>query len=181
MKNILIVFTVLAMASAANAAVLISVGGDHDDPVVELLPDDHAVIDIWGDGQTDPYGFMLGVKAGDLGVLTIDNADVLYPGSEADIMMVDDAGVAGMMGVDSPFIYIELTDLSPTPLPLTGVLVDLIDFQCTGFIVPPPTPVTLLLYDIDLVLVDSQVIKQIPEPMTMALLGLGGLFLRRRK
>jgi len=28
---------------------------------------------------------------------------------------------------------------------------------------------------------DSQIIHQIPEPITLALLGLGGLFLRRRK
>ena len=63
MKNILIVFTVLAMASAANAALLISVGGvvDPEDTTITIKPSEHVVIDIWGDGQTDPYGFYFGV------------------------------------------------------------------------------------------------------------------------
>ncbi len=38
------------------------------------------------------------------------------------------------------------------------------------------------LYDAGtLLLIDSAIIKQIPEPMTLALLGLGGLFMLRRR
>jgi hypothetical protein len=55
-----------------------------------------------------------------------------------------------------------------------------IAFHCEG-----AGDVTLKLYTVndaytELTLVDSVIVHQIPEPITMTLLGLGGLFLRRR-
>jgi len=182
MKNVLIVFTVLAMASAANAALLISVNGviDPPDTSITLKPSEHAVIDIRGadTGETTPPGaFYLGVSVGNLGLLSVDNAVVLYPGNKADIYMENDPGIAAMLEVDNPYVHVELTDVSTNPPPLNGRLADLIDFHCTG----QPGDVLLKLFNGDGALMDSQIIHQIPEPITFALLGLGGLFLRRRK
>lgn len=179
MKNLLIVFTVLVMASAANAALKISVNGTIDPPDTEvrLLPSEHAVIDIHGDGQTAPGVFYLGIKAGDMGALSIAGAVIVYPGNKTSIVMENDPDIAAFLGVDNPYVLTTLTDVAIPPKPLLGLLVDKIDFHCMG----APNDVSILLFNGDGETMDSQVIHQIPEPITFALLGLGGLFLRRRK
>jgi hypothetical protein len=180
MKKLLVLMMVLAMAGMANAALLLSVDGvvDPPDTQIEIAPSDEVIIDIWGDGLTDPYAFLLGIAAGDgsKGSLDISGATVLYPGSEAAIMEFDDQGTADMLGLENPFVYIELTDVAIPPAPLDGTLVDGIVFHCEAL-----GDVTLVLLDGDGMVMDTQVIHQIPEPMTVALLGLGGLLLRRRK
>jgi hypothetical protein len=178
MKNLLIVFTVLAMASAANAGLFISVNGveNPEDTTIELLPSEHAVIDIAGDGLTGGGVFFLGVKAGDPGLLDCTNAVMLWTGNAGAVYPLDDPETAGVLGLDNPVTLLELTHVGPVFPPLIGKIADLIDFHCVGL-----GDVTLLLLDGDGELVDSQVIHQIPEPITFALLGLGGLFLRRRK
>lgn len=178
MKNVLIVFTVLAMASAANAAMMISVNGvvETPDSAITLRQSEIAVIDIHGDGTNLPGAFYLGVSVGNMGVLSVDKAVVLYPGNKADIYMENDPEIAALFEVDNPYVHVELTDVSLEPPPLTGLLANLIDFHCEGL-----GDVTLMLFDGDGILMDSRVIHQIPEPITFALLGLGGLFLRRRK
>ena len=180
MKNLLIVFTVLTMASAANAALFLSVDGVQDPPdtAITLLPSETAVIDIWGVDHA-PGVFYLGIKAGDMGTLSIDNAVIVYAGNKTGIVFENDPDIAGFLEIDNPYVLVTLTDVTPEPLQLDGLLVDLIDFHCTSGV--PENDVSLLLFDGDGNLMDSQVIHQIPEPITFALLGLGGLFLRRRK
>jgi hypothetical protein len=178
MKNLLIVFTVLVMASAANAALFISVNGmpNPPDTAIELLPSQHAVIDVTGDGTTGGGVFFMGVKAGDPGLLDCTNAVMLWKGNAAAIYPLDDPDTAAILGLDNPVTLLELTHVGTTFPPLVGLIADLIDFHCVG-----EGDVTLLLLNGDGDTVDSQVIHQIPEPITFALLGLGGLFLRRRK
>ena len=71
------------------------------------------------------------------------------------------------------------------PPPLLGKLVDSILLHCEG--IGEVTLTLASIYDpgtgepVSITVMDTQVIHQIPEPMTFALLGLGGLFLRRRK
>lgn len=89
-----------------------------------------------------------------------------------------------VMEFDSSHIEITGGDFSPVPGPLTimdGLLFHcveltdvIIDLHVTGptIIDGQPIPESTIL--------DSIIVHQIPEPMTVALLGLGGLFLLRR-
>jgi hypothetical protein len=186
MKNILIVLTVLAMASVASAQLSISVDGVVDPPetAITLYPSDTVVINIHGDGTyPEPgYGFFLGVHVGDLGSLDATNGTMVYAGNATSgPINMDDQDIADFFGFNIPYVYMELIDLKTPPdvfIPLEGLLVDDIIFHCEG----EPGDVLLTLLDADGNEMDTQIIHQIiPEPMTLALLGLGGLFLRRRK
>jgi len=180
MKNLLIVFTVLAMASVANAGLLLSVNGvvNPDDSTVEMAMSDHAVIDIHGTNHA-PGAFYLGIRAGDMGALNIDQASIVYAGNATSIISEDDPDIAGFLGIDNPYVLVTLTDVTGDPLQIDGLAVDGIDFHCTGD--TPENDVLISLFDGDGNLLDSQIIHQVPEPITLALMGIGGLFLRRRK
>lgn len=174
MKNILIVLTVLAMASVANAGLLISVDGvvDPPDTSISIRPSDVVVIDIYSDGTTDVGVYFLevqGLASYDLsGAINNVNPD---PPNPIDTTIFE---------LYPGMIFIDLLIPSAPPLPKIeeGKAVDGIKIHCEG----EPGDVTLTLWNeaMDFVY-DTQVIHQIPEPITFALLGLGGLFLRRRK
>jgi hypothetical protein len=178
MKNVFFVLTILVMASAANAAMSISVNGvvNPADTEITLMPSDIAIIDIHGDSGTPIGIFFLGINAGGPGSLDIANATMVYQGNAAAAFDYDDPDVAGMLGIDNPLVGLELSDIAVEPIQFDGLLVDNIAFHCEAI-----GDVTISLFDGDGVLMDSQVIHEVPEPITFALLGLGGLFLRRRK
>ncbi len=198
MKKLLILVMVLAMASLASATLKISVNGTVDPPDTEVIlaPSDHAVIDVWGDGATGAGMFWLvangpGTTVGGsliyLGSLsslytyapgTGDGWEDSEPGAGDGIQSwLMSLGYGQVMGAS----FMTLADGAAPPLPLQGTLVDGIDFHCEA-----PGDVVLSLISVDelgaITLFDSQIIHQIPipEPVTIALLGLGGLLLRRR-
>jgi len=188
MKKLLVVMLVLTMASVANAALWISVDGvvNPPDTSVTLNVSDTAIIDIYGDGLTPGGVYYLGVHylwpdgPRDNGTLNIDSAVILYTGNQTHMLWNDLPEAAAYYGMENPLIEILLDDLrepgDTNPLvPLSGKLVDNIIFHCDS-----PHDVLLILGNGVGEQMDVQVIHQ-PEPMTMALLGLGGLFLRRRK
>jgi hypothetical protein len=73
--------------------------------------------------------------------------------------------------------YLQLTDGSPTTANLAGIL-DAKQLHCDE----PFSTDVVQLWDADLTgVLDSVTIHQVPEPATIALLGLGGLLLRRKK
>jgi len=191
MKKLLILMLVLGVASAANATLLISVDGQIDPPdtSITLLPSETVVLDIMGDGGPQPLDAFLVIQ----GPGEIAGYNMLYLGDLSIYMELEEfAAGAGMTpedlldALDTVYGYPGATDLSfmtfadspggdyPT---LDGKLVDDIIFHCTG-----EGDVTLTLTDSAFSEVfNSVVIHNIPEPMTIALLGLGGLFLRRRR
>jgi hypothetical protein len=71
---------------------------------------------------------------------------------------------------------VTLSDAKPNTANGIGIL-DAKDLHCEE----PSVDNVVILWDQDAVELDRVVIHQIPEPATIALLGLGGLLLRRRK
>jgi hypothetical protein len=189
MKKIVVLVLVLGIASAANATLSLSVNGNLD-PVsseIYLLPSEVAVINIHGDGQsapgTSPYLAISGpgsisgytmVYGGTLsGYMELEQLAIEFGITEAEMLSYFDG--LGITAVDCSWAI--LNDGAIPQKQLTGVLVDNIMLHCED---RGDVTISLVSEAFDEVF-DSVVIHQIPEPITFALLGLGGLFLRRRK
>lgn len=170
MKNLLVVFTVLAMASTASAVLQISVNGviNPPDSEITILPSDTVVIDVHNVGDPIP-GVGLFINATGPGTLSFDNyVNNVNPGTP-------------VLEIPPGMGWFLIDAAKPNPeyrIPADSMVLDQIMFHCTG-----KEDVTITIADQAMGagnVFDTQVIHQ-PEPITFALLGLGGLFLRRRK
>lgn len=167
MKKFLVLF-LLSMVVSANAGLVIYVKladglwADYADSKLWVTPSttiELGVMDLTG--QTQPGSLALGLTAGPG---SLDASGVVgLQGVTA--MMQDDAAAAKEYGVENPFVAMEITNATSQGMLLRSVL-----FHCEG-----EGDVTVALVDDDGQIVDSQIIHQTPEPMTLALLGLGGL------
>ena len=176
---------VLGMASLAGATLQISVNGDQDpvDSQITLdAPSGTAILDVWTAtdiGMFELCTYALIIAEGD-GSIDAANADVLY----GNILAAEIPTDFFLIGPGLAATY--LGGYAGNPV-AGATLLDGILFHCEGvgdvtieLWSLKETAVASGIYEAD-ALMDSVLIHQIPEPMTLALLGLGGLFLRRRK
>jgi hypothetical protein len=183
MKKLLVLALVLAVGSMASAA--LSIGGYDGSP---LKPSDEVILSIVGDGSiAEPTNVFLTVEfAGGIN----GGAVVWASANPTASFYLDKAALDDAFGMDSVEAFraqlgkqgindVASANIASTAAPhpaLEGLLVDGIVFHCAG-----PEDAIVTLYDANFGILDQVVIDQVPEPASMLLLGLGGLFLRRRK
>jgi len=181
MKKLLVVLMVLSVATIANAGLVIT--GVPTDPI---KPSDNLIIGVSGDGQ-EALAFAAYVVVQGPAMLAGGTLNYSFGLSEYGLHTNDDTYVPWMQGIyNDPSIqqvaHIFFADTTVPVTPLNGALVSNIAFHCEG---PGDVTISLVTMNDDgsavLTIWDTQIVHQIPEPMTLGLLGIGGLFLRRRK
>ena len=171
MKKLLVLLILVGLTTMASAAVLeLSVdgvtNGAGNQAEIFLDPSDEVVIDVYASAAGANDEFWLGIEGSGEGEWLSTGTAHSPPGPEG--VTVSDGGYG------DKWLYYEITDPG-TYIPETGVWYE-VTFHCTG-----PDDVIINLYDEDGLVVEDSILVHQPEPMTVALLGLGGLFLRRRK
>ncbi len=167
MKKLLVLMLVLGLASAANAVLSLSVNGGAAPSDITIAVSDTLVIDVTS-STSNAYAVLLYV-------FDYDNRTLSNPRTtRGDLSAVYYYGPPTYMPPTYPqYFAIAIAD-SGGLTPGTGFEVDYLATAAGDVLI------TLNDYTTGAV-IESLTIHQTPEPMTIALLGLGGLFLRRRK
>ncbi len=195
MKKLSVIFMlVLGMASIANAVPYFgglgfTVNGEAQPDVITLRPSEAVVLDLeLLDGFTTP-GYTIDYQ------LTNAQAEFIIDGYQdafghvfepiAFPTVFDLPG--GVIPINPQWVRITGTQVQSDPVAGQALLMESLVIHCLD-----TTPVTLEIIAAAGLVINGEAIDagtvihtlgivQIPEPMTIALLGLGGLFLRRRK
>ena len=182
MKKLLVLMLVLGMASLANATMLtFSLDGGGTD----VQPNTSITINVTAD--VGAQSFELGgiTIAGDFSNLATGSVHagfdlahsdgLLDDGSPSNVWIRQVGGTVNATG-GSPDVAAGQILYSFTMT--SGAAGNTITIDALAFMLPPPVYVQLNTHDVDPA---ALALNIVPEPMTIALLGLGGLFLRRRK
>ena len=190
MKRMMILLFVLCAASTASAGFIFDIEGDEiqgGTPAMTL--GDTATLQIIGEPPVPVNAALYVAVFGD--AVSIDGGTMDYTGNLSSYYDLEDVIIAyGYVSTDDlladfhNFGLVGLTDLSAvtladgsaTPAPLTGPLVHGIAVSADRIGVS-----TIDLLDEALVTIDTLTVEVVPEPVSIALLGLGALFVRRRR
>ncbi len=191
MKKLLMGAIVLAAASTSSAKLMISVNGiTNTTGSTYLAPSDTVVIGIKGDGQTPaPVGAWLIVE----GPGALAGGSNLYPGNLSEFythVPGSGHGFEQMKAMLESMGFVDVGGLtqmrfahSTTPSPSTdGQLVTdiMLHREDIGDIVVSLVD-SMLVDKASALFYDTLVVHDIPEPATLALLGVGGLLLVRTR
>lgn len=162
MKKVLVLMLVLGMASMASAgltwsqsSITLTVG---EVGTVQLVSSDGAMGKVW--------------TIADLGVAGLAVSPLANAGDDASAAVYDTSPASSYYG----WAYAEILD---SAAPFNNAPGNVFDVTLTGAAEGMFTMTSD--YYSSLGAGDSLMVTVIPEPMTIGLLGLGGLFLRRRK
>ena len=166
MKKLLILMLVLGLASTANAAVVLSLNGNTDIDSIEINISDTVVVDIYNTDGGD-YDTYLDIYYTSEGAYSLSGATLTANAGDMSVIK----GLEYLAGDDCEEYWVVLAQSEGSSTPGSQFEVDI---HCEKAL-------TVYLELWAPTLVDTATIYQVPEPMTIALLGLGGLFLRRRR
>ena len=170
MKKLLILMLVLGMASAANAALTWVDSAQADLAAIDLNLGDSAIVYIASDAA-----LTYGIYAGDY-LNTTANITAVTAAVDAG----QDAAITPQIDALEGFWFLEALDFSPATLPNVAA-----GIHWAVTITASATELGTVELFSDFFagqgVKDALTVNVIPEPMTIALLGLGGLFLLRRR
>jgi hypothetical protein len=187
MKKFLILMLVLGLTSLASANLVglqISVNGMmvEDPPVINLQPSQTATLDIFTDIGIPAMSSRDMVLIVDTGCGLITGGVALKPNASAGLVVYTAQENAYYVPEGQDGGLFSMASYGDA-IPGMTKLFDYITFHCESL--NGPTVITLAELDEEGsytgAIYDTVTINQIPEPATIALLGLGGLLLRRRK
>ena len=169
MKKVLVLMLVLGIASMATAGLTITVNGmPAEDSSIVLAPSDYVLIGLYNDGSVDQTIGYMAIESGPGSWTGVGGT--YYPPSVPSAYATY---IGFTSGLGDTWVMI---NAEPTVAKMGVGIVGEFEFHCDDI------GEVVLVYSDDLQQVhDTLIIHQIPEPVTMGLLGLGGLFLRRRK
>ena len=174
MKKLLVLMLVLGLASTANAYIELRIGGSDAPTTLDVVAGATATIQVYDDNtsQLGYIGYII-VESGGDGVL---NAAVIESGAGSSAGAT--AYSYGGWGAGYTLTAMTIADDISTGLHFS------ITYDATGLSNGDSAVVSLWdgrTTPTAYAEVDTMNINIVPEPITIALLGLGGLFLRRRK
>ena len=157
----------VAAANAGLTVVIQDEAGEwqeYEDSTYTITVGTEIVYGIWDSGQTSAGLYVVG---------TVGPGSIMDPvavSSAVNVVLSDDAVMAADYGVHNPFISMDLLNS------VDGELLYTATFVCTG-----EGDAVLQAVNENWITEDTQTIHQVPEPATLAIMGIGGLLLRKRR